>query len=117
MVFNKYGVDFFLSDKLYQDPIEEHFGRIWGAGGASDNPTLEQYRYRNKKNHSRQIRVDSSGKGKYKRSRTREYPGWRKDPGKIVSDIVYTRITISPLIALLFLKGKCIHVYDRNFLW
>ena len=49
MVFKKYGVDFFLSDKLNQDPIEEHFGRIRGAGGASDNPTLEQYGYRNKK--------------------------------------------------------------------
>ena len=42
-------MDFFLSDKLNQDPIEEHFGRIRGAGGGSDNSTLEQYGYRNKK--------------------------------------------------------------------
>ena len=49
MVFKKYCVDFFLSDKLNHDPIEEHFGRIRGAGGASDNPTLEQYGYRKKK--------------------------------------------------------------------
>ena len=49
MVFEKYSVDFFLSDKLNQDPIEENFGRIQGAGGASDNPTLEQYGYRNRK--------------------------------------------------------------------
>ena len=49
MVFERYGVDFFLSDKLNQDPIEEHFGRIWGAGGASDNPTLEQYVFTNRK--------------------------------------------------------------------
>ena len=49
MVFEKYGADFFLSNKLNQDPVEEHFGRIRGAGGASDNPTLEQYCYRNRK--------------------------------------------------------------------
>ena len=37
------GVNYFLSDKLNQDPIEEHFGRHRGAIGGSDNPTLEQY--------------------------------------------------------------------------
>ena len=37
------GVDYFLSDKLNQDVIEEHFGRNRGAIGGSDNPTLEQY--------------------------------------------------------------------------
>ena len=49
MVFKKYSVDFVLSDKLNQDPIEERFGRIRGSGRASDNPTLEQYDYRNRK--------------------------------------------------------------------
>ena len=49
MVFKKYSVDFFLPDKLNQDPIEEHFGRIQGASGASDNLILEQYGYRNRK--------------------------------------------------------------------
>ena len=49
MFSEKYNVDFFLSDKLNQDPIEEHFGRIRSAGGASDNPTFEQYGYRNRK--------------------------------------------------------------------
>ena len=49
MVLEKYGVEFFLSDKLNQDPAEEHFGRIRGAGGSSENPTLEQYGYRNRK--------------------------------------------------------------------
>ena len=66
MVFKKYGVDFFLSDKLNQDSIEEHLGRIRSAGGASDNPTLEQYRYRNKKIIAAKSEL---------RSRTREYPG------------------------------------------
>ena len=38
-----------MSDKLNQGLIEEHFGRIQGVAGASDNPTLEQYGYRNRK--------------------------------------------------------------------
>ena len=42
-------MDFVLSDKLNQDPIGERFGRIRGSGRASDNPTLEQYDYRNRK--------------------------------------------------------------------
>ena len=42
-------MDFVLSDKLNQDPIEERFGRIRGSGRASDKPTLEQYGYRNRK--------------------------------------------------------------------
>ena len=37
------GVGYFLSDKLNQDPLEEHFGRQRGAIGGSDNPTFEQY--------------------------------------------------------------------------
>ena len=74
MIFKKYGVDFFLSDKFNHDPIEEHFDRIQGACGASDDRTLEQYGHR-QKNHSRQIGVNSSDKVQYKRSRTREYPG------------------------------------------
>jgi len=43
------GADYFLSDKLNQDPIEEHFGRIRMRGGALDNPTLEEYGYMNHK--------------------------------------------------------------------
>ena len=38
--FRKIRVDLFLSDKLNQDPIEEHFGYVRGAGGPSDNPTI-----------------------------------------------------------------------------
>ena len=49
MVFEKYGVDFFLSCELNQDPIEEHFGCIRVAGKASDNRNLEQYGHRIKK--------------------------------------------------------------------
>ena len=37
------GVSYFLSDKLSQEPLEGHFGRQRTCGGASDNPTLEQY--------------------------------------------------------------------------
>ena len=37
------GVRCVLSDKLNQDPLEEHFGRQRSRGGANDNPTLEDY--------------------------------------------------------------------------
>lgn len=37
------GVSYFLSDKLNQDPVEEHFSRHRTRGGGVDNPTLEQY--------------------------------------------------------------------------
>uniref|UniRef100_A0A7M5XL33 Uncharacterized protein n=1 Tax=Clytia hemisphaerica TaxID=252671 RepID=A0A7M5XL33_9CNID len=36
------GVKFFLSEKLNQDPIEEHFSKHWAKGGV-ENPQLEQY--------------------------------------------------------------------------
>ncbi|KAJ8023362.1 Transposable element P transposase [Holothuria leucospilota] len=37
------GVEFILSDKLNQDPIEEFFSKQRGAGGHHDNPTAEQF--------------------------------------------------------------------------
>lgn len=37
------GVVFFLSDKLNQDPIEEHFSKQRMRGGGIDNPSLEQF--------------------------------------------------------------------------
>ena len=43
------GVDIFLSDKLNQDPIEEHFGMVRSGGGASDNPTQERFGQMNRK--------------------------------------------------------------------
>ena len=43
------GVSYFLSDKLNKDLLEEHFGRQRVCGGASDNPTLEQYAQNEKK--------------------------------------------------------------------
>ena len=38
-----HGVDYFLSDKLNQDPAEKHFGRIRSRGRGSYNPTPKQY--------------------------------------------------------------------------
>ena len=35
-------MNYFLSDKLNQNPLEEHFGRQRGCGGASNNRTPEQ---------------------------------------------------------------------------
>ena len=37
------GVKYFLSDKLNQDPVEEHFAKHRARLGGSDNPTVEQY--------------------------------------------------------------------------
>ena len=39
----------FLSDKLNQDPLEEHFRMVRSGRGASDNPTQERYRQMNRK--------------------------------------------------------------------
>ena len=37
------GFDYFLSDKLNQDPLEEHFSKQRMRGGGNDNPTLLEY--------------------------------------------------------------------------
>ena len=37
------GVKCLLSEKLSQDPLEEHFARQRRSGGTSDNPTLYQF--------------------------------------------------------------------------
>ncbi|XP_022110831.1 uncharacterized protein LOC110990247 [Acanthaster planci] len=39
------GVDYLLSEKFNQDPLEMHFSKHRGAGGCSDNPTVEQVGY------------------------------------------------------------------------
>ena len=43
------GVGIFLSGKLNQDPLEEHFGMVRSGGGASDNPTQERFGQMNRK--------------------------------------------------------------------
>ena len=42
-------VDIFLSDKLNQDPLEEHYGMVRSRVGASDNPTQERFGQMNRK--------------------------------------------------------------------
>ena len=42
-------MDFFLSEKLNQNPAEEHFDRIRSRGGGSYNPTPKQHGYINGK--------------------------------------------------------------------
>jgi hypothetical protein len=37
------GVKYFLSEKLNQDSLEEHFNKQRAAGGGCDNPTVEQF--------------------------------------------------------------------------
>ena len=43
------GAKFFLSDKINQDPLEEHFGHIKMRGGGSENPTQEMFGLMNRK--------------------------------------------------------------------
>lgn len=40
---------YFLSDKINQDPIEEHFGRVRMRGGCNENPTQEGFGLMNRK--------------------------------------------------------------------
>ena len=37
------GVDFLLSEKFRQDPLEEHLAKQWKKGGRNENPTVEQF--------------------------------------------------------------------------
>lgn len=37
------GVEFVLSEKLCQDPLESFFGKQRAAGGRNDNPTVQQF--------------------------------------------------------------------------
>ncbi len=37
------GVEYILSEKLCQDPLESFFGKQRAAGGRSDNPTVQQF--------------------------------------------------------------------------
>ena len=39
------GVQFILSEKLCQDPLESFFGKQRAAGGRCDNPTVCQFCY------------------------------------------------------------------------
>ena len=43
------GAKFFLSDKINQDLIEEHFEHIRMRGGGSENPTQETFGLKNRK--------------------------------------------------------------------
>ena len=37
------GVEYFLSAKLNQDPLEEYFSKQRGMGGNRENPSVEQF--------------------------------------------------------------------------
>lgn len=39
------GIDFALSNKFCQDPLEAHFGRYRGLGQRSENPNLYTFGY------------------------------------------------------------------------
>ena len=42
-------VDFIMTDKLNQDPLEEHLGKHRSKLGGADNPTVENYQYTERK--------------------------------------------------------------------
>ena len=42
-LFSVTGVEYILSEKLCQDPLESFFGKQRAAGGRSDNPSVKQF--------------------------------------------------------------------------
>jgi hypothetical protein len=48
-LLRKDGIQYVLSEKLNQDPLEEHFGKQRMRGGANENPSLEQHMYNERK--------------------------------------------------------------------
>ena len=38
-------VEYVLTEKLNQDPVEQYFGKQRMKGGASDNPTVNEFAY------------------------------------------------------------------------
>ena len=42
IILNQPGVEFFLSEKLCQDPLEKFFGRQQQRGKTNDNPTVNE---------------------------------------------------------------------------
>lgn len=49
------GMDFVLSNKFCQDPLEEYFGKQRSMGRCSDNPTVERFGY-----NSNKVRINRS---------------------------------------------------------
>lgn len=43
LLFALPGVNYLLSEKLYQDPVESFFGKQRAHGGRSDDPTVKQF--------------------------------------------------------------------------
>ena len=37
------GVQYLLSEKFCQDPVESFFGKQWACGGRNENPTAKQF--------------------------------------------------------------------------
>lgn len=42
-IFKIPGVNWFLSERISQDPLEKYFGRQRQKGGTNDNPNLESF--------------------------------------------------------------------------
>ncbi len=57
------GVEYLLSEKFSQDPLEQYFSKQRGAGGASDNPSVEQFGHNMLALHVAQGCVKASRRG------------------------------------------------------
>ena len=87
-LLNQPGVNFILSERFCQDPLEVFFGKQRAQGGRNDNPTSQQFlkntvsirvqatiatdpaRGNNRKRPNAQIEIDETPLSRRKRSRT-----------------------------------------------
>ena len=56
------GMEFVLTEKLFQDVIEEHFGRQRNLGRRNDNPTVRQFGYNDNTSRMQRPVVPVTGK-------------------------------------------------------
>ncbi|KAK7112314.1 uncharacterized protein [Littorina saxatilis] len=69
------GVDFVLSNKFCQDPLEAHFGRHRGFDQRSDNPTLHVFGYQeNKIRLQRSLAMIITPKGNVEKKKRKNEP-------------------------------------------
>ena len=74
---------YFLSDKINQDTLEEHFGHMRMGGGCNENPDALQYGYRTRKaivGKAETIRVMGNTKGKVRENLEIEVDDYRPLP-------------------------------------
>lgn len=77
------GVEFVLSNRFCQDPLERHFGRHRGIGRRSDNPSMWSFGYaENKLRLQRELAHVFQPKGNVAQKRPAEIPALSSSPMK-----------------------------------